>query len=933
MILSELTEELHSGKLESLKEEEFKSRFINSFFGDVLGFDYSSANKWLLREEKKTQVDGTKPDVALGYFLINKEADDVRIIIEIKDANTDLDEKQKRKDAISPVDQAFAYAPKMGGNCRWVIVSNFKEIRFYSYFDRSKYQVFLLKDLTKEEKLKELLYLFSKDRLMHSEGKSPTEKLLEYSKKYIYNNEASAHILDELYACVKKFNGLECVDPNFLASIYPFNILDEHVWHYDINGTLFTLNSRIYQFLKGIEITNGHINLSDELEGELIENTVVDYAYKIKYVFKFLSKCLVNNIKAVRDYQDIESSNKNSIGFSCRIIFPFSNESGIERSISFEQKVSCECLRCTYRSLNFTKFFEQLKAAADKEENTLEYAYASYLAASNDFKTSKNVYKTIEQQTKNKEGGGVTYFLCKLNTIHLHNLLSNDSGNEEVLREIRAIDLPRIIYEELEFSIDSDVKKYLLELYGGNLLDKTKDILREKADDAHKLRLYYKSKQQGMKHIGPHLPNEIWRRYYLLHAHTNANYLVSDVFTEYRYVAKLFFSSLVDSYLTKGVGLTKFNDFILFEAILHISNSDIKEILSSVKSIAINENELSKLLLKLSNFLISQVKITIFNDSFINNEMKNHLSNMNFSEKIREIFSNFFVILSYVDINSNLFEGIPNALNNYLMAEDELSWNDIKCLGLFIYKKGNLFSENNLRSLLQLAIGGERNSHHKHQELIQPVCIALATHYSNFIFSDKALVRRAVANCYSVASNRVSFKHLIPLWPLLSNECKVIMHQAFTEVLDEEFNADIYDSLIRHSVLDFSEKDYFAKLICHVNNSKGKGLCINEKGKIHFDDYKLFDFALIIYIRNIEFNNPELVGLQNLSQSEQWLMNPEAFDYSNFNSSWLVAYGNEFVLSRVKHIQRLKIAVEESLKEKLDFKLYKIYHKYFKSLP
>ena len=66
-IIDALIEDLNSGKLESLKEEEFKSRFLNEFFGDVLGFNYGNSNYWNLREEAKTKVDATKPDGVLGF--------------------------------------------------------------------------------------------------------------------------------------------------------------------------------------------------------------------------------------------------------------------------------------------------------------------------------------------------------------------------------------------------------------------------------------------------------------------------------------------------------------------------------------------------------------------------------------------------------------------------------------------------------------------------------------------------------------------------------------------------------------------------------------------------------------------------------------------------------------------------------------------------
>ncbi len=75
--------ELESGKIDSLKEEEIKSRFVNTFFGDVLGYNYGNSNNWLLREEKKSKINGTKPDAVLGYFFKNKEDDDVRVIFDI----------------------------------------------------------------------------------------------------------------------------------------------------------------------------------------------------------------------------------------------------------------------------------------------------------------------------------------------------------------------------------------------------------------------------------------------------------------------------------------------------------------------------------------------------------------------------------------------------------------------------------------------------------------------------------------------------------------------------------------------------------------------------------------------------------------------------------------------------------------------------------
>ena len=62
-----------------------------------------------------------------------KNLSDVRVAIELKDARTHLDKRQNRQgDRRTPVEQAFDYANKFGESCKWIIVSNFVEIRLYN---------------------------------------------------------------------------------------------------------------------------------------------------------------------------------------------------------------------------------------------------------------------------------------------------------------------------------------------------------------------------------------------------------------------------------------------------------------------------------------------------------------------------------------------------------------------------------------------------------------------------------------------------------------------------------------------------------------------------------------------------------------------------------------------------------------------------------
>jgi hypothetical protein len=155
-----------SGKVMQSKEEELKPIFLTHFFGDILGYEYSNAQKWHLSLENKSLYDSSKADAALGFFEIqNKQAlkKDVRVVIEIKSAKITLDKPQNRSDFKgSAVEQCFMYAAKSGEKCKWVIVSNFLEIRLYLANDMTKYERFDLLKLHEDFEFSKFYFLLAR---------------------------------------------------------------------------------------------------------------------------------------------------------------------------------------------------------------------------------------------------------------------------------------------------------------------------------------------------------------------------------------------------------------------------------------------------------------------------------------------------------------------------------------------------------------------------------------------------------------------------------------------------------------------------------------------------------------------------------------------------------------------------------------------------
>ncbi len=178
-----------SKQIYAKKEEELQTPFLHTFFGEILGYPYQEhLPTTQIRVEVKTEQDQTKADGALGFFVYDANTQsiqsEVKAVIELKDAHTDLDKPQRRKDFKgSPVEQAFAYVPKFGGSCQWVIVSNFVEIRLYHASDSIRYEEFLITELFEENPIhkisnfKKLLFLLQKDRLFLQNSDSPTDIL------------------------------------------------------------------------------------------------------------------------------------------------------------------------------------------------------------------------------------------------------------------------------------------------------------------------------------------------------------------------------------------------------------------------------------------------------------------------------------------------------------------------------------------------------------------------------------------------------------------------------------------------------------------------------------------------------------------------------------------------------------------------------------
>ncbi|QNE39103.1 N-6 DNA methylase [Hymenobacter sp. NBH84] len=180
---------IKDGYVRSRKEEALQAEFLDLLFGEVLGYEYQATTHRQLQLELKTLTDGTKPDGALGDFVAAPGGNlggPVRAVVELKDARTALDAKQRggagKGRQETPVEQAFSYPSKFGGQCRWVLVSNFVELRLYSAQDQSRAEVFNLETLPDQpEQLRRFFALLLPTHLLPPAGRAeaPLDEALQ----------------------------------------------------------------------------------------------------------------------------------------------------------------------------------------------------------------------------------------------------------------------------------------------------------------------------------------------------------------------------------------------------------------------------------------------------------------------------------------------------------------------------------------------------------------------------------------------------------------------------------------------------------------------------------------------------------------------------------------------------------------------------------
>lgn len=259
-------------------ESQNRADFVRDVFENLLGYrTVGTAESYHLKWERSGEQDSRPADNLLGFFG-SQDEERVRAVVELKGPGTDLGSRSNRRDRLSAVDQAFLYANKFDG-VRWVIVSNFDEIRLYNHQrGATVHEQFWLRELKREE-LGRFMLLMRRENLLGDGAAKPLSEQLaeqtwreqaEISKRfYAEYQEARAELFQELREQNPRYPALEILESTQLLldrllfvmfcadrGLLPHDIIQQILWHGDRRNVARTPQSQWHALLRLFESVN-----------------------------------------------------------------------------------------------------------------------------------------------------------------------------------------------------------------------------------------------------------------------------------------------------------------------------------------------------------------------------------------------------------------------------------------------------------------------------------------------------------------------------------------------------------------------------------------------------------------------------------------------------------------------------------------------------
>ena len=902
-----------SGLLDNYKESAIAGDFITDIFCKVLDYQQSGPTEWNLEKEPKTLVDGQTPDAAVGFFKDILERKMVSGVIEMKDYTTSLDKKQTRPtDKRTPVEQAFQYAPKFGMSCKWVFVSNMKEIRLYHASSALDYESFMLPDLVQEDQLRKFIYLCGRDRLISHTGESSVERLL--NGEVVYDSYLSirreGHLIDKLYFSLRRFDGINYFDPNILANTDPFHNGQHHVWrYYDL--TIGTPEPGFYQFFSSVYVADGEISINESFKAETEQLNVIEVDRKVDYIIRRLNELMVFKIQCYEDVKVVTAAYNASGAIGKSMDHELRDYKDQLRTIDINLHLSHSpkgSLSEFLDNFQYQDFLGRLYSwEGTKKHLSRESLVGHTFLASNNYKRSYAILNDILAKEKGKNP--FAFFIAMSNKKILFNLLRSAywyEDREQLLADIRGVNLVDTLYELNIY--DPDVRKVF-----DHLLN---DTLRRKAISkieylTEKLQTVKDSFERGDTGMFPNYTWQLLEKTLPYYASVHLNGFLIEQYTDHKKVSLKFINAFLISFTTneayygKARGLT----LPIFQMIVHDLRADeFNNLLQkhNVENIYFLDNQHDACTSAILSYIKSRRSKHFFWGPSTDNTMDKALSNWDFKERYYQGFGNLFLILSKIEMNHAYGKEIITELKHCIEISEELVGYRLNYLSnvLTNFRLGHTYKE--VASLLLMLIRKEDLTDLSPvRETVQYILF----HHPDWLEEDEVLWSSFLS---AVEKKRVPLCRVMHFYPQLWESAQLQFDSLVTSRLKESFDRQIYIRTLNHEILSYAQGGFFKRFLNQTKKLISSKPYKVYNGKPKNERYHFVNFLLPVYQQNIPVAR-DCFG--ELLPWQEWAFNPENFPPEQFNVEWLHLFYERCFHQRFAKLEYVISALKTSLRE------------------
>lgn len=674
------------------------------------------------------------------------------------------------------------------------------------------------------------------------------------------------HIIDQCYESLKRFEGFNFITPKTISKIFPFNINDTRDYSSYNLFCLTTNNLQITNLFQITELKNGIYRIKPENE-----NQCKNANTKLRFIHKYLRENLITCIQTTQQTQH-----------------PF-------KAIPHKD---CNCNACLSDEFKFT---ELIKESVNNKEISLSSSYGYYKL--HDFSKAKTILNSYIRSETNP----IKLSIARYNEYWLQILDSNENISRfEFSTKIRNIKVDSEPVQEAILNLEQDKVLCDAHFKVDNLLNQIQ-------------RIFNAYKKPGFETNGPNYANQLYIETLILFNYYRNNFLVKDIYSEYKTLNKKAFTGWLLSLNTSEKYNEKLKELDAFQVSVCINNFNGKELLSIIKETNTNTLKINEK----AKIYLSKISLNFFSQFNEEDSVYGDYVNKSFSlaSSHRSIFQVILINLAYSSI-SKPPKDFYYSLYNYIKKQQFLYLYDYKYIGILFRKKGFWFTPIQHIELLKYQLELDTTSS---TDLISALLYSLKRNHTDYKIEESDF-STGILNLIK----RYNFSHEA------INDLRLISSETILEELDnilisnlkKEFNYYLYRQLLIDNValLD-NDNHLFISYVKELNKIKGQSVITNENGREYIYSYEFLNFiSSILHSKTRTFHDQIIKeNLTNLSQYQKWLIDPINYDYKNFKVDWIQMSDIDIVLKHLGKSSKLKNLILNDLKLNPDKNLSQLY--------